>query len=177
MNWIMDRKIFLLLAILCTITHLIRFIYEMLKHKKIVKANKITFVIIFINMILLWVSWFLLCSYDVYKIELAGIIRYMGILLTGIGVILFFTALLTIKSLESYNGNLITKGIYSKIRHPMYLSFILWLIGFPVYFGAFISFLFSLIFIANILLWRYFEEMELVERFPSYRDYRKTTIF
>ncbi|MCX6259142.1 MAG: hypothetical protein NTW49_14765, partial [Bacteroidia bacterium] len=82
-----------------------------------------------------------------------------------------------IKTLESYEGDLITKGIYSKIRLPMYLGFILSLIGVPIFFGAIFSSILSLLFTANILFWRYLEEKELNKRFTSYMDYKKTTIF
>jgi protein-S-isoprenylcysteine O-methyltransferase Ste14 len=98
-------------------------------------------------------------------------------LLAIVCVILFITALLTIKTLENYKGDLITKGVYSKIRHPMYLGFILWSIGFPVYYGALFSFILSFLFIANILFWRYLEEIDLENRFPDYKEYKKKTIF
>jgi protein-S-isoprenylcysteine O-methyltransferase Ste14 len=173
----MDKKIFLLLVIVCIITHVIRTVYEILKHKKILKADKLTFVVMFTNMVLLWVSWFLLCANDIYKVELAGLISYFGISLIVIGIVTFLMGLITIKTLESYEGDLITKGIYSITRHPMYLGFILWSIGLPIYFGSLFSFILSFVFIANILFWRYLEEQELIERFSSYQDYKKTTIF
>ena len=173
----MDKYLFYDFVIICVITHIIRNVYEILKYKNILKHNKITFVIIFINMVLLWLSWFILCSLDIYKINLPGIMRYLGISLSGIGIIIFFIALFTIKTLESYEGDLITKGIYKKIRHPMYLGFIFWLIGFPLFYGALMSLILSLLFIINILFWRYLEEKELVKRFLSYNDYKKTTIF
>jgi protein-S-isoprenylcysteine O-methyltransferase Ste14 len=110
-------------------------------------------------------------------VNLPVFLKYLGLALTIIGLIIFITALLTIKTLESYEGDLITTGVYSKIRHPMYLAFILWLIGFPVYFGSMYSMILSLIFIANILFWRSLEEKELTGRFPSYSDYKKGTIF
>ena len=171
------EKIFLIAVIVCIICNIVRFIYEILKHKKIIKANQFTLVIIFTNMALLWVSWVLLCFSDVHRIEIADIIRYVGISLVGIGLVVFLVALFTIKTFESYEGDLITKGIFSKIRHPMYLGFILWLIGLPVYFGALYAFILAFAFIANVLFWRYLEEKELVERFSSYMDYKKTTIF
>ena len=125
----------------------------------------------------LWASWFVLCSLDIYRIEMAAYIRYSGIVLFGLGIAIFVIALATIKSLESYEGDLITKGIYSKIRHPMYLGFILWLIGGPIYYGALFSLLLSFLFIANVLFWRYLEEIELEKRYVTYLDYKKTTLF
>ena len=168
---------FITLVIICIITHIIRLVYEILKHKQILKPGKLSFVIIFTNMLLLWISWFILCNLDIYKINLPAIIRYTGISLSGIGVIVFLIALFTIKTLESYEGDLITTGIYSMVRHPMYLSFILWVIGFPIFFGALFSLILSPIFMANILYWRYLEEKELEKRFPVYPEYRKGTIF
>lgn len=173
----MKTPSFISLLVLCLLTHIIRTIYEVLKHKKMLVPNKISFVIIFTNMAVLWASWIALCSSDIYKINLPSIVHYSGLLLSLIGWILFITALLTIKTLETYDGDLITKGIYSKIRHPMYLGFILWSIGFPVYFGAGFSFMLSFVFIANILFWRYLEEIELDKRFPAYKEYKVKTWF
>ena len=139
----MKKELFFILVIVCIITHIIRSIYEILKHKQILKPGKLSFVIIFINMILLWISWVLLCRYDIYKIDFPDIIRYTGISLAVVGMIVFLTGLFTIKTLESYEGDLITTGIYSMIRHPMYLAFIMWLIGFPSDFGSAFSMILS----------------------------------
>ena len=168
---------FFILVFVCIMTHIIRSTYEILKHKKILQPTRLSFIIIFINMALLWVSWFALCSLDEFKIILPGIIRYIGLLIVIFGVIFFFAALSTIKTLEAYEGDLITKGIYSKIRHPMYLGFILWCLGMPVYFGAYFSFILSFIFIGNILFWRHLEELDLGKRFTGYNDYKLQTIF
>ena len=173
----MEERIFLIAAIVCITCNIIRSIYEIFKHKKIIKANHFTLVIIFANMASLWVSWVLLCFNDIHRIELADMIRYAGISLVGIGLVVFFMALLTIKTFESYEGDLITKGIFSKIRHPMYFGFILWLVGLPLYFGALYALILAFVFIANVLFWRFLEEKELLERFSSYKDYKKTTLF
>jgi len=173
----MKNKIFFIFLAVCIATHIVRSVYEILKHKKMLKASKLTFLIIFMNMFLLWISWFALCMNDIYKIDVIGIIRYSGILLVALGIIVFLTALFTIKSLESYEGDLITGGIYSKIRHPMYLGFILWLIGFPLFNGALFSMMLAVVFIANILFWRSLEEKELEKRYASYKQYKMTTLF
>jgi protein-S-isoprenylcysteine O-methyltransferase Ste14 len=173
----MKKEPFLILVIICLITHMIRTLYEILKHKKIIQANRGSFVIVFTNMLLLWVSWFSLCELDTTGFDLPDVIRYFGILFVGLGIFSFISGLLTIKTLESYNGDLITHGIYSKIRHPMYLGFILWLIGMPVYCGGIISFALGIVFIVNVFFWRHLEEKELESRFPDYTKYKKTTLF
>jgi protein-S-isoprenylcysteine O-methyltransferase Ste14 len=128
-------------------------------------------------MFLLWGSWFLLCSFDPPAINIPITLRYSGIALVIIGVVIFLIALLTIKTLETYEGSLITSGIYSVIRHPMYLGFLLWLIGLPLFYGGMYSFILAIPFAMNVLIWRYLEELELDKRFTDYKNYRKKTLF
>lgn len=173
----MKKELFVSLVVLCFITHIIRLTYEVLKHRNIIKAGKTSFIIVFINMILLWASWVLLCRYDLFKVNLPGIVRYSGLILCVIGLMAFLTGLFTIKTLESYEGELITTGIYSILRHPMYFGFILWIIGFPIFFEGYFSMIVAILFIANVLFWRHLEEKELEKRFPTYSEYRKSTIF
>ena len=173
----MNNRLFLTLSMICLITHAIRTIYEIMKHRKLLKPGTLSFIIVFLDMILLWISWFVLCSLDIHRLILPAIIRYSGISLVLLGVITFLSGLFTIKTLESYEGELITRGIYSKIRHPMYLGFLLWLIGFPVFYGTLYLLIFSFFFSLNIFYWRYLEEMELEKRFPMYHEYKKSTLF
>jgi protein-S-isoprenylcysteine O-methyltransferase Ste14 len=173
----MKKEIFFVLVAICVFTHICRTSYEIMKHRKTFIPGKLSFVLMFTNMLILWVSWFLLCSYDISKINIPAVLRYAGLALSAIGAIAFLSALFTIKTLESYDGDLITGGIYKWIRHPMYLGFILWLIGFPLFFGALYAFILGFLLAANVLYWRSLEEKELLERFPAYASYRKTTYF
>lgn len=173
----MKNNLFFILTGICIFTHIVRTIYEILKHRKRLVPDKRSFIVVFINMITLWVSWFLLCNVDASHMELPSVISYFGLMLAVLGVLIFLVALSTIKSLETYAGDLITHGIYSRIRHPMYLAFILWIIGLPVFYEAYFSLLLAMVFIANVLFWRYLEETELLSRFSGYREYRKRTVF
>ena len=173
----MNKSLFIYLISLCTFTHIIRTIYEILKHRKIVIPDNLSFYIIFFNMVLLWSSWFLLCSFDKSNLNLPQVLNYFGLFLIIAGVIIFLTALFTIKTLETYTGDLITKGVYPKIRHPMYFGFLLWLTGAPLFYGGLYSFIISIPFIINILFWRYLEEIELAKRFSEYPFYKRKTFF
>ncbi len=173
----MDGKMFFIWVGIGVATHCIRTAYEILKFKKIIIPDKISFIIILSVMLLMWISWFNMCTADIYKIIIPDLVRFFGLVVFIAGIIIFLTALFTIKAVETHKGDLVTGGVYSKIRHPMYLSFILWLIGLSVFSGAVISFIVSIAFITNILFWKYLEEKELEIRYPTYNDYKKRTIF
>ena len=80
------------------------------------------------------------------------------------------------KGLED-KGFLVKKGIYSKIRNPMYFGFIIWNIGFPVFMEKLFSLTSALLWTANILLWKVLEEKELEDKYPEYLEYKKKTWF
>ena len=173
----MNNYIFYILIAVCLVTHAARTIYEIGKFKKKIKPNKLNFIAMLINMFAMWASWFSLCEADIIKINIPGMLRYIGMAVFIAGLLLFFIALLTIKTLENYKGDLITNGIYSRISHPMYLSFILWMIGYSIYHQALFSFLFSFILTANVLYWKRLEEKELVNKYENYKSYRGKTFF
>lgn len=173
----MNNYIFYILIAVCLVTHAARTIYEIGKFKKKIKPNKLNFIAMLINMFAMWASWFSLCETDIIKINIPGMLRYIGLAVFIAGLLLFFIALLTIKTLENYKGDLITNGIYSRISHPMYLSFILWMIGYSIYHQALFSFLFSFILTANVLYWKRLEEKELVNKYENYKSYRGKTFF
>jgi protein-S-isoprenylcysteine O-methyltransferase Ste14 len=73
---------------------------------------------------------------------------------------------------------LVTSGIYSKIRHPMYFGLIGLHIGFPFIFRSFVACLSTVIWAGFIALWTHFEEKNLERRFGRrYIDYKKQTWF
>ena len=168
---------FAVLVAVCILTHFARDVYEVLKDKQILAPDRNTFLVMFANMVLLWASWCLLCALDPSRMDFPNAVRYLGITLFGIGAALFVAGLLTLGTLESYDNDLVTSGIYSRIRHPMYLAFILWLISLPVFFGGLLSFILSPFLVANVLWWRSLEEKELEQRFASYGAYKRATWF
>ena len=103
-------------------------------------------------------------------------IRYIGLLLFLIGVFLFIFSHMKLGGLKD-KGELITDGIYSKIRNPMYLGFIIWIIGFPVFMQSAFTLASSAIWVSHIIYWKTLEERELEKKYGEYREYSKNTWF
>ena len=73
---------------------------------------------------------------------------------------------------------LVTAGIYSKIRHPMYIGLVLLHIGFPLAAKSFVACLSTILWAGIICVWTHFEEKNLERRFGQrYIDYKKQTWF
>ncbi len=73
---------------------------------------------------------------------------------------------------------LYTKGIYSKIRNPMYLGFMLLHIGIPLAFNSLLTFISAIIWIPVLFSWKRAEEKDLEKRFGTeYLEYKKRTFF
>jgi protein-S-isoprenylcysteine O-methyltransferase Ste14 len=125
---------------------------------------------------ILWFSWFQMCFSDPIKIDIPDWIRYIGLLLFLTGVFLFIFSHMKLGGFED-KGELITGGIYSKIRNPMYVGFIIWIIGFPVFTQSIATIASAAIWILHIVYWKILEEKELERRYKEYREYRKRTWF
>jgi protein-S-isoprenylcysteine O-methyltransferase Ste14 len=73
---------------------------------------------------------------------------------------------------------LVNTGVYSKIRHPMYVGLVLLHLGFPLIFKSFTAFLSTISWAGIIAAWTHFEERNLERRFGQrYLDYKRQTWF
>jgi protein-S-isoprenylcysteine O-methyltransferase Ste14 len=169
---------YLILIILFVVCLALRTSYEMLKDAgKLNPESKPLFVVIFTVMCILWTSWFMLCLNDPFKFELPFAIRWTGIFIFFLGLFTAIGALLQLKGLENIK-HLVTNGLFTKIRHPMYLGFMLWIFGWSIYHGALVSLAIGLIGIANIIYWRRLEEVRLIVQFgEEYQKYKLKTWF
>jgi len=71
------------------------------------------------------------------------------------------------------NQHVISTGPYALVRHPMYASAFLYLIGTPLALGSYWG-LVALVFMAPFLIWRLFdEERFLANHLPGYMEYQK----
>lgn len=156
----------------------IRDSYELLKEAGRIKAgNKPAFIVVFLAMGGLWVSWFLLCPEDPYRLGLPSLIQGAGQLLTIMGAILAVGALIQLRGLEGID-HLVTRGLFKRLRHPMYLGFILWIIGWSTAHDAAAALAIGVPALASILWWQHLEDRRLGSQFgDAYREYKRSTWF
>ncbi|MGC8659045.1 MAG: methyltransferase [Desulfomonilaceae bacterium] len=73
------------------------------------------------------------------------------------------------------SGRLITTGIYSKVRHPMYTAVIFAFLGYILYWGSLWGFPLWLIMTTLYVVKTWKEEEVLKERYPAYPDYERNS--
>lgn len=167
---------FLSLTVLFLMCLAIRVTYEILKERnRINSESKPVFAVVFTAMCVLWLSWFSLCPSDPYPFDLPGPVRWAGFAVFLLGTVLAVGALFQLKGVENIN-HLVTSGLFKKVRHPMYIGFISWILGWSVYHNALVSLAVGSLAIVSVLWWRHLEETRLEVQFgDEYRRYRLTT--
>ncbi len=172
----MDIWFFIALGI-WVLASLIRNIYESRKYAGSGPSESGgTLSIVMFAMFFMWFSWFFMTFSDPVKLAVSNWLRYVGLAVFSVGVILFVISEIT-KGGVSDTGSLVTRGIYSKIRHPMYLGQIMMVVGFSIYARGLVTLGLSAVWVAQILYWRHLEEKDLTGRFEEYGEYRKRTWF
>ena len=172
----MGTLVFYVFFGVCFICFAVRTSYYLLANRGSGLAESRKFITtLFVVMFLLWFSWFVMSFNDRYEMNLPSWARYTGLALFIIGFLLFIFSHVKIRGQET--DKLVTSGIYSKIRHPMYIGFIIWFIGFPIFTNAGFTLASAIIWIPQLLYWRSSEERQLEKKYKDYQEYKKKTWF
>ncbi len=167
---------FLVLLATFLICLAIRTSYEVLKDAgKVREENKPVFLVVLTAMILLWISWFGMCPVDPRPLALSVELKEAGLVLFLAGMALALGALYQLRGVEHID-HLVTTGLFRFTRHPMYLGFILWIVGWAMYHGAMISFFVGCAGVGDIVFWAWLEDRRLLAKYgEQYREYRRQT--
>lgn len=147
--------------------------------KKNRKKGRVLATIQFTLLIVIFVSAYIEKTH--YEHPAQEIITIISIVLLITGVV---STLLTLIEFNQYmtpnpvpldNALLRMGGIYSVVRHPMYLSVVILLIGGTLYIRAYITLILDLLAILFLVYKINFEEKMLVEKYDAYREYQKKT--
>lgn len=112
---------------------------------------------------------------------LMPVVHYIGVTLILIGALLFtfilisFGQYMTPNPVPRDNAILKTTGLYKYVRHPMYFTVLVLLLGVILYFQAFFSLIWLVIAFFFLVYKSTFEESYLMKKFPEYTAYRSAT--
>jgi len=175
---LMMEHAFFLWSVLFLLSLAIRTVYEHLKNTRGLNTeSRPLFAFIFTSMCLLWISWLNLCPLDPVHVELPGAVRWTGFALFIAGMILALGAVAQLRGVENID-HLVTTGIFKKLRHPMYVGFLSWILGWSIFHGAAAGLAIGTLGIVSIVWWRRLEEARLAVQFgDAYQLYRRSSWF
>ena len=110
--------------------------------------------------------------------------KAIGLIIATFGYLVFKLAFKQI-SLSAFLGlkpdkqqDLISSGIYARVRHPLYTASILLVIGFVIFSPSITNLIHAICIILYIFIGAYFEEKKLIDLYgQQYIDYKKSTPF
>ncbi len=105
--------------------------------------------------------------------------RYLGVILIIMGAVLMIISIMrlgisftpAVKPIEE--GHLVTEGIYSHVRHPIYGSLIFLVFGWSIFWSSLIGVLFSITLMYFLEIKSDLEEKMLSEKYPEYVEYKE----
>jgi len=117
----------------------------------------------------------------IISIKLPEWLRFSGLFVLGLGVILGIVALLQLNTKLSpfptpvLKGKLITTGAYKIARHPIYTALIFSGLGYALFQASLFKGLIVLVLLILFYLKSEYEEKLLGRKFSEYADYKKKT--
>jgi protein-S-isoprenylcysteine O-methyltransferase Ste14 len=102
---------------------------------------------------------------------LASVMAWLLILAGGVVIVLGLKALKWRAAAPSAQDRLVTHGIYSQIRHPLYSGMILELSGLVLYIPSITVVVACVLGLLWVMIEARLEEMDLVQRLPAYQEY------
>ena len=171
--------LFVLFFIICLISYYLHTLWHYQTYKGIdfMQRGKLFTIYSHFVVFIGYFAFGFMIFYDPLKINISSFLRIAGII-TGISGMAIGAVATFQKRGYTDTDQLITSGIYSKLRHPMYFGIILIHIGLPLFFESMITLLSAIIWIPMIMLWKHWEEKHLVKKFgESYYIYKRRTWF
>ena len=104
-----------------------------------------------------------------------------GAVLCALGLVLMLSAVVSLRAVIQVapeprpGGHLVTRGVYSRFRHPIYTAIVILVIGLFLRKPAAFVAIAAAIVIVFLVVKVQFEEQLLLARYPEYAEYRRRT--
>ena len=103
-------------------------------------------------------------------------VAIIGDILVALGIFIIFFVFkensFTAATIEvAADQKVISTGPYARVRHPMYLGGLIFIVGIPIALGSWLGLL-TIVLFAPVMAWRILDEEKfLVKNLPGYADY------
>ena len=111
----------------------------------------------------------------------AGMLGTVGAVLCAVGLVLMLLAFaslggsIQIAPQPRIDGHLVTRGVYRRLRHPIYTAIVILVVGLFFRKPTVSTAIMAAVVIAFLVVKAQFEETLLLARYPEYADYRRRT--
>lgn len=148
--------------------------------KKEERSKERTFSLILISILFIIITNGIMYFKDIF-ILYNPYLKIMALILYGLGLILRYWSLILLgknfsRDVEvSKDQELVSRGTYKYIRHPLYLGLFLLVISVPLYVGNIIVFFLSIVLMFKVIIIRIEEEEKFMEDTlgPRYLDWKE----
>lgn len=128
-------------------------------------------------MVAMWCGWFRLCEVDLWHFSCSPWFQKAGAGLVALATFLVIGSATQLWLTRKPDG-LVTQGFFAKLRHPMYLGFCVWLLGYPWVQASLTGLLLGGFGMLQVLMWRHWEDQRLRILYgQTFNNYRRGTIF
>jgi protein-S-isoprenylcysteine O-methyltransferase Ste14 len=156
----------------------VRDAYELLKRSgRVDPTDSRVFAVVFTSMCVMWLCWFAVGVLAPVRLAVPLGVHWGGLAAVALGTALAVAGMWQLGGLENIN-HLVKTGVFSRVRHPMYAGFLLWILGWCGYTGAVGGMLLAPLGIASVLWWGHLEESVLAAQYGTeYGEYQDVTWF
>jgi protein-S-isoprenylcysteine O-methyltransferase Ste14 len=163
-------------AVLCLISYILRLATHISIYKG--RTEIIPFHVTLVFTFLGYFGWGYWSGNDPVKMNIPHSFSVpIGIALAGAGLGLFLYSEIK-KHGVGEERRIVKTGIYSKIRHPMYIGLVMLHIGVPFIFKSFIACISVILWASFIAIWTRFEDKNMEQKFgQEYIEYKQRTWF
>ncbi len=167
---------YLIATVLFVCGLVVRDVYELLKLRGLVDTtNTWVFAAVFTSMCVMWVSWFAVGALSPVRLHVLPIVRWSGLGAVVLGAVLAVGGMWQLRGVENIDY-LVTTGLFARVRHPMYVGFALWILGWCAFEGSVTNLILAPLGLASVLWWRHLEELDLAARYgDTYAEYKTLT--